>query len=478
MAPVRDTQPPATAAQCRDWYAAIDTEVAAGNVRDAAETRIAGYPYLRMNRFAASFKTEAAHDTKILAALIGYLRERDLAAREMEIANLSSPARTSLGIAEVDNVRQQLERCAQLIADADAAAWGEREASKVRLLNLLTVPDAYAEWKRTLGIYALAVTQIFAGVSRWQEDTLASFGRGDGPRGLQHYVPAATAQEVSLLTSNAGALGIPALTTAQWQALLQRHAPILQVEARGDFDRIGAIVFRGKEPAVDANESIAYQRVAFTRFNGQTLVQLVYTFWFSERPRHGALDLLGGPLDGLIVRVTLAPDGEPLMVDSIHACGCYHVFFPGPRLAEISAPSAAMEWAFVPKRLPALKPGQRIAFRIESGTHYITDIRAVDTIAPDATPEATTYRTTDENSLRSVPLPSGGRRNLYGPDGLVATSARGERFFLWVTGINSPGAMRQWGQHATAFVGRRHFDDVDLIEKRFRLIDSRAAIVR
>jgi hypothetical protein len=30
--------------------------------------------------------------------------------------------------------------------------------------------------------------------------------------------------------------------------------------------------------------------------------------------------------------------------------------------------------------------------------------------------------------------------------------------------------MRQWGHHATAFVGRRHFDDVDLIERRFRLL--------
>jgi hypothetical protein len=36
-------------------------------------------------------------------------------------------------------------------------------------------------------------------------------------------------------------------------------------------------------------------------------------------------------------------------------------------------------------------------------------------------------------------------------------------------GIASAGAMRQWGHHATAFVGRRHFDDADLLEKRFVL---------
>ena len=128
-----------------------------------------------------------------------------------------------------------------------------------------------------------------------------------------------------------------------------------------------------------------------------------------------------------------------------------------------------MEWAFVPVRLPVLEQGQRIALRIESGTHYRTGLRVVDSIAADAT----RYRTKDENSLRSLPLPAGGHRSLYAPDGLVVNSARGERFFLWVTGIDSPGAMRQWGQHATAFVGLGHFDDADLIDKRFRLVDWR-----
>jgi hypothetical protein len=34
-------------------------------------------------------------------------------------------------------------------------------------------------------------------------------------------------------------------------------------------------------------------------------------------------------------------------------------------------------------------------------------------------------------------------------------------------GIPNPGAMRQWGTHATAFVGRRHFDDPFLIDRAF-----------
>ena len=51
----------------------------------------------------------------------------------------------------------------------------------------------------------------------------------------------------------------------------------------------------------------------------------------------------------------------------------------------------------------------------------------------------------------------------------LAGSERPERRLFWPSGIASAGAMRQWGRQATAFVGRRHFDDADLIEKRFRL---------
>ena len=58
---------------------------------------------------------------------------------------------------------------------------------------------------------------------------------------------------------------------------------------------------------------------------------------------------------------------------------------------------------------------------------------------------------------------------MYGPDGIVDGTERLERFLLWPMGIASAGAMRQWGTHATAFVGRRHFDDPWLFEDAFEL---------
>jgi hypothetical protein len=81
----------------------------------------------------------------------------------------------------------------------------------------------------------------------------------------------------------------------------------------------------------------------------------------------------------------------------------------------------------------------------------------------------TPYAMIDEGLLRALPLPGGGFRSIYGPDALVRGTERAERWLFWPMGIPSAGAMRQWGNHATAFLGRRHFDDADLIEQRFRL---------
>ena len=70
-----------------------------------------------------------------------------------------------------------------------------------------------------------------------------------------------------------------------------------------------------------------------------------------------------------------------------------------------------------------------------------------------------------------MPRAAGERASAFGPDGLIAGSERLERFLFWPMGIVSPGAMRQWGRHATAFVGRRHFDDARLMERYFALTD-------
>ena len=124
------------------------------------------------------------------------------------------------------------------------------------------------------------------------------------------------------------------------------------------------------------------------------------------------------------------------------------------------------EWLFAPAPLPGLSPGQRLVVHISSGSHAVMGLGT--TFGAPAAGEAR-YALMAEDQLRSLPVSRDGSasRSLYGPDGLVAGTQRGERWFFWPMGIASAGAMRQWGHHATAFVGRRHFDDVDLLHDRF-----------
>ena len=56
---------------------------------------------------------------------------------------------------------------------------------------------------------------------------------------------------------------------------------------------------------------------------------------------------------------------------------------------------------------------------------------------------------------------------MFNPQGFVDGTDRAERYLFWPMGIARAGSMRQWGQHATAFVGRRHFDDATLMQQRF-----------
>jgi hypothetical protein len=108
-------------------------------------------------------------------------------------------------------------------------------------------------------------------------------------------------------------------------------------------------------------------------------------------------------------------------------------------------------------------PLEAIVLRVESGSHYLQRV----SIGPRAA--ANSYRLDDERRLAVLPRPGGGTRSAYGQDGLIVGTERAERWFFWPMGIESSGQMRQWGRHATAFVGRRHFDDPRLFDAYFEL---------
>jgi hypothetical protein len=268
-----------------------------------------------------------------------------------------------------------------------------------------------------------------------------------------------------LLRSAENPLGIPEPGESELGELLAAYAPGFEIAVNADYDRFGALRWTraGGVPEVDGGQLAVYAQPAWTRYQGRVLLQLVYTIWFPERPPQSDGDILAGRLDGLVWRVTLAPDGEPLVYDSMHACGCYHQFFPTPLAQAKPAPDATEEWMFAPQTLPRIAQDERPVLRVASGTHYLEKIsvaRGSDSLVR--------YELRPYADLRSMQRMGPGRAGAFGADGLVAGSERPERFLFWPMGIASAGAMRQWGRHATAFIGRRHFDDADLFEQRFQ----------
>ena len=110
-------------------------------------------------------------------------------------------------------------------------------------------------------------------------------------------------------------------------------APVWEVRAEAEYDRIGTPAWTSKDELdIDTRQPRTYTLLSFTRFGKEILTQLNYIIWFPSRPRENALDIYGGLLDGLNYRVTLDKNGEPLLYETIHNCGCYYEAYPTRRL--------------------------------------------------------------------------------------------------------------------------------------------------
>jgi hypothetical protein len=496
---------------CADWYAALDAETDSAGVRDAGAVRVPGFAHLRVNRFTASlagalgaasnhFDAQTAQ-----AALLQRLQQLDLQARSYELANLPSQARMRLAHSQktealgatssaqsAATLLQRTQTCAARLTAHDTAS----PARMAALLQRLNVPDDYVTVYRIAGVYALSRYPFAAGVRKLEAERLAVFTATDSPPGTGatrlRYAPPSpttaaslTAAEVSRMLAPAPAdpLQVPAPSTADLERLFTQFAPSFEIDTASNDDLPGSLVWRSGQSsnaqptlALDTAAPALYRQVAYTRYQGRNLLQLVYTLWFAARPPApgSTFDILAGQLDGLVWRVTLAPDGTPLLYDSMHPCGCYHLFFPTPAAQPKPAPEAGIEWAFVPTAVPAVGAQDRITLRIAARTHYVdrvsvAPIAGVASIPSSAAAQSTTpYAWRDYHSLRSLPLgASADNRSAFNPKGFIDGTDRTERWLFWPMGIERAGSMRQWGKHATAFVGRRHFDDATLLEQRF-----------
>ena len=497
--PAQPASPASPTDDCLIFMDALDRLVHVAGTQDGGEHRVPGFPYLRVDRFTASFRDRAVSDDARYLAWVNRMQELDAKARAYEIANLPDDAFPVMRTLSREDVTARVQACGSLLAREHAIAPAQRQ----RLPGLAVVPDDYVTSRRVLGLYPLSGMPFAAGERSWQRHTEKVFAeQRSAPApdvvAYQRYVPRdqpmpaqqALAEARSVMAASpVDVLGIPQIDAAARQRLFDAFAPSFQIATHAEYDRFGPLQWIDLQGLVgrdddrywldvDPSQAVVYPRLTFTRHGPSVLPQLVYTIWFSERPMQESGDLLGGRLDGLVWRVTLDEKGEPLLYDTVQPSGRFAMFFPTGRLRGKPPPEAdpLIEWAFSPIQQPletwlgAAGGLAGVSLHIESHTHQLVGIGLPGATWGEPVASNAPYRMVDYDRLRALPLPGNGSRSIFGPDGVVPNTERVARFFFWPMGIASPGSMRQAGRQPTAFIGRRHFDDADLIEKRFDLL--------
>ncbi len=455
--------------KCLTWFENIQTTLEARQLADPGTHRHDGFPYLRSNRFLASMADQTA-TCAAYAEWLEELRQLDAANKIFGFSNLPATAQRQLVEKKPTDgsMNQAIDYCGRRLTKISENNLNHKKI----LLQQSQIPDAYQAWKRAIGFYPLARYIANIGVERLHRDLNTSFQidleklpvQGQLIRYSPQINEPLTPEYISTVMQSAyqNPLRLPRLTPSQLQRLINHFAPAWEIDTRNDTDKMGSVgINSSDQPEIDIKQPAVYVKRAYTRWQGKVLLQLIYQIWLPAREKTGLLDLYGGALDSVIWRVTLSSEGAPLAFDSIHGCGCYYLLFPGQGHRAIAGKDD-IEPVLNPKSIKAVLPGQRLLLRLQSRTHYLQQVMPIDDTPKSATHR---YKFLDLEQLRSLPRSTGVKRSLYDKDGLINASSRLERFLLWPYGVASPGAMRQWGTHAIAFIGKRHFDDPYLLEE-------------
>ena len=450
---------------CLAFYSDLDKVVAEQGVTPSRPERIASFPYLRMTRFLASYSQQNLNDAA-LTHWLTHLAAADQQARAIELASLNSTAKSKLGADYGSDLMGVVGECAQKLVANDLA-----NPARLTLLRKQAVTTSeYRLLNQVLGFYPLTSIPVRLGVHQYHEKTLAVFAQPLEALPVYGQLRRFHVPHLDVINPTGkvarDTLGIPAPTASQLQALFAIHAPVWEIDVVDNYDLPGRPVWHADgKPDVDHSEAFIYRYPSYICWQGKSLLQLNYLIWFAERPRESAFDIFSGRLDGLLWRVTLTTDGTVLIYDSVHACGCYHYFFPSAALALRPKAQQLPEPPLLPQLAPELTDGQSLVIRVSSGNHYIQRLY-VDTAAGQP------LQWREYQELYVTPVAGGGHRSLFRADGLVDGSERSERWLLWPMGVPSAGAMRERGRQATAFLGQRHFDDAKLLDDLFEPVSE------
>ncbi len=435
--------------ECAALWSEFQQEVSAADVFEAQDWPLPKYPFLRIDR-NSSFVARQGLSTEQQRQWLLQAYERGRFARVIENGKLPQPL-------ELKPLETCLRSALPTLIDNDDF-WD--------YVRTHPRPDAYVSARRQAGLFPLFQPIVSWRVDVLNEELMAAFQHyeRDESATWKRYVLGSRPswsqiQPILQQATHLDELEMPRFSIPETEQLLAYYSPVIEQEASHAQDRIGRPYRLNGHWGIRAPAEL-YTLVSATRWRGQWVPQLVYVWWYGGRPKSQPLDIYGGELDGLMWRVTLSWEGKVLFYDSVHPCGCYHKFYPAQPDITFAGNPKGEEALSV---LPVVSPGTeyRPVVRLNSVQHFVVGLSFETT--PQLQP-GEGYQLVPYQVLREEPS---GEDYLFGQDGLVEGTERLERFLLWNMGVVSPGAMRQWGQHATAFSSRRHFDDPELFERYF-----------
>jgi hypothetical protein len=173
--------------------------------------------------------------------------------------------------------------------------------------------------------------------------------------------------------------------------LLQDHAPVFQADGLShDYNKIGRPSIRkkgGTEPViyVDTERPTLYvMKRAFTTNKGD-YTNLIYRIHFPKSPfKLIPFNLTAGKNVGLMVVITLDDQKKPMLVTTVHTCGCYLAIIPTTYLPRDFYPK---KWQQRPLKvygetLPAILDYEKIAeprllVTLRPVVHRVMDLKLV-----------------------------------------------------------------------------------------------------
>ncbi|MFP3983055.1 MAG: hypothetical protein ACLFV2_05110 [Desulfurivibrionaceae bacterium] len=211
-----------------------------------------------------------------------------------------------------------------------------------------------------------------------------------------------------------------------------RFAPVFVAEGSGEpHNRIGtpSAGYSGdrEEIHVDPSLPTVYVRRQHFSSGSDDYTNLIYRIHFPEVPCSiVSFHLTCGDNGGLLIYITLDEEDSPVLITTVHTCGCYLAFVPTNHLAKRSYPD---NWDKDGQKVYGeVLPGgivyssspenseERLVVRLRRDTHRVRDVAVADPEEIRKAYRVETYRQLPAEDLLNIPL-NGGHTSFFEEEG-------------------------------------------------------------